>query len=128
MKISVLRKVFSKQFCFIRSRRQHLHINHYYLKLSGLFVYLGGLFKFLSALGGQKKMLGCGLLGEPVPRQTPRLTRTTLVFSVYGDTFQFSWYLIRLPCELFSPYVILKNRSFRPWKISQSFSYCEKLL
>ena len=64
----------------------------------------GDFLSFSVPWGDRKKMLGCGLLGEPVPRQTPRLTQTTLVFSVYSDTFQFSWYLIRLPCELFSPY------------------------
>ena len=37
------------------------------LELFGLFVCLGGL-KFFSAWGRQKKMLGCGLLGGPVPR------------------------------------------------------------
>ena len=44
------------------------------LELLGLFVCLGGLIKFFSAWGGrgggQKKLLGCGLLGGSVPRLT----------------------------------------------------------
>ena len=39
------------------------------LELSGLFVCAGGLLS-LSVPGVQKKLFGCGLLGESVPRLT----------------------------------------------------------
>ena len=55
------------------------------LELSGLFVFLGGLAKIFSAWGGQKKLLGCGLLGgELVSRLTLCLLDSK--HSVHGPT------------------------------------------